>query len=192
MFLVAMILGFLLSKFLPILYKDDSDSVGQVESNVSENLITINNKQGQTRNTIVMQTASLDEKVLPTTKLYLEKKYEDCKHTVKAEVELPPEMINLTRDELSKLYKDWIIREFSESKIVLYKIAEGICDEHFIITDEDGLIVVYRLDEEYNKHLYEKTDISTEYLPIEDMNRLKEGIYVYTLSNLNSELENFE
>lgn len=61
-----------------------------------------------------------------------------------------------------------------------------------MINDEDGVVVIYRLDEEYNKILYEKTDIYTEYLPAQDINRLKEGIYVYTVSDLNSELENLE
>ena len=37
---------------------------------VAENLVTINTIEGKTRNTISMQTASNEEKVLPTTKLY--------------------------------------------------------------------------------------------------------------------------
>ena len=46
--------------------------------------------------------------------------------------------------------------------------------------------------EDYNKNLYEKTDIYTEYLPSQDIERLKKGIYVYTVKDLNSELENLE
>ena len=83
-------------------------------------------------------------------------------------------------------------KEFSKDEVVLYKLADGLCGEHFVINDENGVVVVYRLDEEYNKSLYEKTDIYTEYLPDQDINRLKEGIYVYTVSDLNSELENLE
>lgn len=139
-----------------------------------------------------MQTASIEEKILPTTKLYLEKKYQDCKHTTKTEIELPVEMVNLTKEELEEKYPDWTIKEFSKDEVVLYRLASGLCNEHFVITDETGVVVVYRLDEEYNKSLYEKTDIYTEYLPKEDIDRLKEGIYVYTVSDLNSELENME
>ena len=106
---------------------------------VAENLVTINTIEGKTRNTISMQTASIEEKVLPTTKLYLEKKYEDCKHTVKTEVELPVEMINLTREEMTEKYPDWTIKEFSKEKIVLYRLAQGLCNEHFVINDEDGV-----------------------------------------------------
>jgi len=139
-----------------------------------------------------MQTASISEKILPTTKLILERKYKDCKHTVRSEVELPVEMVNLTKEEMTKKYPDWSIKEFSEKEVVLYKLVDGLCNEHFLISDENGIVVVYRLDEDYNKNLYRKTDIYTEYLTAQDINRLKEGIYVYTVSDLNSELENFE
>lgn len=183
--------GFLLSKFWPIINGENKDNF-QSEVTVLENTVTINNVEGQTRNTIIMQTASINEKILPTTKLYLEKKYQDCKHTVKTEVELPVEMVNLTKEELATNYPDWTIKEFSEEEVVLYRLANGLCNEHFLINDENGIVVVYRLDEDYNKSLYEKTDIYTEYLPAQDINRLKEGIYVYTVSDLNSELENLE
>lgn len=157
-----------------------------------ENVIVINNIEGKTRDTIVMQTASLEEKVLPSTKLYLEKKYQDCKHTVKKLVELPVEMINLTKEEMMLQYPDWTVKEFSSQEVVLYRLATGLCNEHFVINEEEGVVVVYRLDQDYNKSLYEKTNIYTEYLPEQDINRLKEGIYVYTVSDLNSELENLE
>lgn len=180
----------MLSKFLPIFTKSDA---GVSYEEVSQtNFTTIDNVVGKTRNTIIMQTATLDVKILPTTKLYLEKKYQDCKHTIKNEVELPVEMINLTKDELVKKYPEWTVKVFSQNEIVLYKLEKGLCDQHFVLNDEDGVVVVYKLDEDYNKCLYEKTDIYTEYLPEEDISRLKEGIYVYTISNLNSELENFE
>ena len=51
---------------------------------------------------------------------------------------------------------------------------------------------MYRLNENYDKTLYEKTEIYTEYLSEEDVRRLEEGIYVYGASSLNSILENFE
>lgn len=181
--------GFFLSKFWPII---NGNANVDESAEATQKLITVNTTVGQTRNTIVMQTASVNLKVLPTTKLYFEKKYQDCKHIVKTEVELPVEMVNMTKEDLAEKYPDWGVKEFSEERVVLYKVVEGLCDEHFVINDENGKVVVYKLDKDYNKKLYEKTDIYTEYLPTEDINRLKEGIYVYTVSNLNSELENLE
>ena len=191
MFIVAIILGFLLSKVWSFMSKSNDEKSGG-DTAQAENLVVINNVQGQTRGTVVMQTASLEEKILPSTKLILEKKFEDCKHTVKTEGELPTEMINLNKEELANKYPDWTIKDFSEDEVILYKLADGLCDEHFVINDDNGVVVVYKLDEDYNKSLYEKTDIYTEYLPTQDINRLKEGIFVYTVSDLNSELENLE
>lgn len=190
MFLVAISIGFLLSKIWTFVNNSNENELGETAQ--AENLVVINNTRGKTKDTIVMQTASLEEKILPTTKLHLEKKFEDCKHTIDSEVELPTEMINLTQEELAKKYPDWTIKNFSEDEVVLYKLADGLCNEHFLIIDENGVVMVYRLDENYDKILYEKTDIYTEFLPTQDVNRLKEGIYVYTVSDLNSELENLE
>ena len=178
-----------MSKFWTVI-NNGNNNLGEASS--QGNFVTINNVEGQTRNIVIMQTASLEEKILPTTKLILEKNFEDCKHTISKEIELPTEMINLTKDELIKRYPDWTVKDFSEDKVTLYRLANGLCDEHFVINDENGVVVVYRLDEDYNKSLYEKTDIFTEYLPEQDVDRLKEGIFVYTVSDLNSELENFE
>ena len=188
MFLIAIFLGFLLSKVWTYVSKSNEKKYEETAKAENGNFVVVNNTQGKTRDTIIMQTASLEEKVLPTTKLYLEKRFEDCKHTVNSEVELPAEMINLNQEEIAQKYPDWTIKNFSEDKIVLYKLADGLCNEHFLIKDENGVVVVYRLDENYDKILYEKTDIYTEYLPDEDINR----IYVYTVSDLNSELENLE
>ena len=167
MFFVAIFIGFLLSKIWNFFYSSNENNLG--DSAQVENVVVVNNTKGKTRDTVIMQTASLDEKILPTTKLCLEKKYEDCKHTINSEVELPTEMINLTQEELAKKYPDWTVKNFSEDEVVLYKLADGLCDEHFLIEDEDGVVMVYRLDEDYNKILYEKTDIYTEYLPTQDI-----------------------
>ena len=189
-------MGFILSKLWATAISNDSSNLSgkasQDASKNSENLVVINNKQGQTAEPVIMQTASLEEKIGPDTRLILEKRFEDCKHTVKREIELPVEMVNLTQDELAKQYPDWTIKDFSEEKVTLYRLASGLCGEHFVINDENGVVVVYKLDENYDKSLYEITDIYTEYLPEQDVERLKQGIYVYTVSDLNSELENLE
>ena len=87
MFLVAISIGFLLSKIWTFVNNSNENELGETAQ--AENLVVINNTRGKTKDTIVMQTASLEEKILPTTKLHLEKKFEDCKHTIDSEVELP-------------------------------------------------------------------------------------------------------
>jgi hypothetical protein len=183
-FLISVLIGFFIGKFYPIIVGTNSkDSV----SNVSGDTAKSENSEKA-----VLETASLEEKLLPTASLVLEKKYQDCKHTITTESELPKEMANLTEDEIIENYSDWTIKEFSEDKVTLYKLADGLCNEHFVINSDDGIVTVFRLDSDYNKNLYEKTEIFTEYLSEEDIASLDEGIYVYGVSDLNSILENFE
>jgi hypothetical protein len=139
-----------------------------------------------------IETANLEEKLLPTATLTIEKKSQDCKHITTKESELPIEMANLTKEEIAQTYSDWTVKDFSKDGVTLYKISEGLCDEHFVVNSDEGIVTVYRLDSDYNKSLYEKTDIFTEYLSDEDIEKLQEGIYVYGIADLNSTLENFE
>ena len=185
-FIFSVLVGYFFGKYYPLMI-----------GNAKQSTTVIDNASGKTKTVgtsdeIVLSTASLEEKLLPTANLILEKRYQDCKHTVVTESELPVEMANLTEDEIKQRYPAWIVKDFSKDSVTLYKLEDGLCGEHFVINEEDGNVVVYRLDEDYNKTLYEKTDIYTEYLPQEDVLRLKEGIYVYSTANLNSELENLE
>jgi uncharacterized protein YpmB len=62
--------------------------------------------------------------------------------------------------------------------------------EHFILKDENGVIVVYINDGE--EKLYEKTEISTEYLPETDKIRFQDGLDAFGKEELNKLLEDFE
>ena len=61
-----------------------------------------------------------------------------------------------------------------------------------IIKDILGYIEVYYLDENKNEYLYKKTTIPTTYLTKEDIERLKKGIEVKGIEELNKRLEDFE
>ncbi len=182
-FVISILIGFLIGKFFPTAKNDNSQDVA-IE-NIVGNTTNVGTK-------LTVQTSSSEKRVSPDATLVIEKNYRDCKHVVKNVSEIPTEMIDLTKAEIEENYSDWILKSFSEDEVSLYKVMDGICNEHFIITDESGKIVVYKLEENYDKNLYEKTNISTEYLTDEDLRKLEEGIYVYGVGTLNSTLESFE
>ena len=173
-FIFSILIGYFLGKFMP-LFKSDKKDIAV------ENIVGNTTNVGTSIQTTV-ETSISEEKVSPNAELILEKNYKDCKHTVKTTAEIPSEMVNLTKRQLENKYLDWTVKDFSENSISLYKTMEGLCGEHFIITEESGKIIVYRLDENYNKFIYERTEIGTEYLTEEDMKKLKDGIYVYGVS----------
>lgn len=76
----------------------------------------------------------------------------------------------------------------------LLEASETMNDEnrHYILKEKDNFITVYYINENKEEILYRVTDIGIEYLPKEDAEKLKEGIDVEGLQNLNQLLEDFE
>ena len=132
------------------------------------------------------------EKVSPNAKLVTNIYYDECGHTIKRTSTIDNTYINLTKEELAKEYKEWEIKEFSSDEIVLYKEADGICNEHYIVRDKEGFVAIYSLDSKENETLEEITEISTGFLTITDLGKLQGGIKLYGRENLNSLLEDLE
>lgn len=188
-FCTSILIGFLLGKVMRKNDIKDNTNVNIGINNViNKNEFEVNNIQNKN----ILETSFEENKVSINTKLILRKYYLDCNHIISKEVELPKELINLSKEEIIVEYPDWEIENFSDKELILYKKVYGICGEHFIIESGDDFIEVYSLDEDYDKELYEITNVSIEYLTDEDIEKLEEGIYVYGLEELNSTLESFE
>ena len=84
----------------------------------------------------------------------------------------------MTEDELAEELPDWQIEEFSENRIVLYQEQDGECNEHYIVRDKDGQVVIYQKTENGEEEI-EVTDISTEYLPETDKIQMENHCIVH-------------
>ena len=103
-----------------------------------------------------------------------------------------PQKCNLTKEEFEKKYKDYQIEEFSSKQINLYTQVAGICPEHYLVGESEGIINIYKINEKGETELYETTNVSLEYLPVEDQEKIKSGIEAIGQENLNQILENLE
>ena len=148
-----------------------------------ENVLEINNR--------IVNANSKEEKITPNTKLVLRKYYEQCGHSINEYVEMPSELINMTREELQEQYKDWSINVFSEKEVILIKIVNDFCNEHFVLKELDGYIAIYKIDKNGKETLKEKTAISTKYLTETDKEHLKNEIKIFGIENLNKYIEDF-
>ena len=90
------------------------------------------------------------------------------------------------------MYPNWKLQGFSPNEVVLYREIDGICNEHYILKELDGVIAIYVLDENEVESLQEKTGISTGYLPEADREELKQGIKATGREELNNLLEDYE
>ena len=61
-----------------------------------------------------------------------------------------------------------------------------------MLRKEENIINVYYIDESDNEILYRKTNISTDYLEKDDVEKLENGIDVYGEENLNKVIEDYE
>ena len=133
-----------------------------------------------------------EEKVSPNAVITFEKYYKECEHTVKRYEKIPSNLVNATRQQIEDEYENWILKDFSKDKIILYKEEKGLCGEHYMLRDVNGKINIYSLDENGEETLLNKTDIATEYLTETDMINMENGLIVYGKENLNQLLEDFE
>ncbi len=140
----------------------------------------------------LISTNSNEEKISPNCKMTFRIFYTKCKDEINEYVKVPESLVNCSKEEVEKQYKDWKIEKFSSENIVLYKQIDEVCGQHYILKQEDGKIVIYKLSEEGKEVLYEKTDIAIDYLPNKDKEAIKEGYKINGKEKLNKLIESFE
>ena len=193
-FILAIIIVFVLSIFYGIYRTKEKE-----DYRLGSKVIKYDNKIDKEENNnleMAKEVNSSEEKIGANTDVVLRKNYNLCGHTEEEDAN-KSEVVNLTKDELLDVYPDWRIVTFSENNVELEKEVEGICGEHYLVTEENGLIVVYKrkIDTEtgrMDKEEYMTTDISVEYLPEEDLNCLVNGEEIYSREALNKFLEDYE
>lgn len=178
---------------LTYIITNDNNKVEEPETNtyISETIedeCTEEYKQEQ--NTAVV--TSTEEKVSANAILILKKYYIQCDHTINEYVELPQELVNMTKEEVQAQYPDWEVIGFETGKITLYKEFDDECGEHFKLRIEDGKIVIYIVNKDGSESLYEKTNISSEYLTETDLINMQDGLEIYGKEELNQIIEDFE
>ncbi len=136
----------------------------------------------------------IEEKVSSNSALILKKYYKTCGHTINEYVEMLPELVNMTQDEIDEKFIEWEVIGFNSKEVTLFKEIDGVCGEHFRIREENGKVMIYKILDDESEQIYEKTEISTEYLPETDLLQIQseKGIEVFGEEELNKVLEDFE
>ena len=146
-----------------------------------------------TKETKIEEVVATKEKVSANSQLILKKYFKQCDHTINEYVEMPQELVNLTKEEVENKYNDWKVIGFEPNKVTLYKEFDDMCGEHFKLKVEEGKIVIYQINKEGNQSIYEKTNISSEYLTQTDLISIENGgLDVYGKEELNKLIEDFE
>ena len=139
----------------------------------------------------MVQVSLTEIKISPYAKLVIKKKYKKCGHLSENIVDVPSEIINFTKEELQEKYSGWNIEEFSEDKIILSREIDANCEDHYVIKERDGEILVYKELTEYKSNLIEKIDINVNLLTEEDKEALNNGVKLYGTEALENWKENY-
>lgn len=118
--------------------------------------------------------------------------YQECGHTANQYINIPQELVNKTEEEVKQKYSEWTIQNFESNQVVLSKNQSGECGEHYVLRDVEGKIVVYVINNKGEEEVFQKTEISTDYLTETDKITIKNGLRVYGKENLNQVIEDFE
>ena len=172
-----------------------SETIPETNTYISEKIedeCTEEYKEEQMANQNTTEVSSTEEKVAANAILILKKYYTKCDHTINEYVELPKELVNLTKEQVQEKYSDWEVIGFEKGKITLYKEFDDVCGEHFKLKIEDGKVVVYTVNNDGTETLYEKTNISSEYLTETDLINMQDGLEIYGKEELNQVIEDFE
>ena len=183
--LVSIGIGIAISK-----NKDDDNEINignYIAEEKVEDECTEEYKEQQNLTTV----SSTEEKVSANSIMVLKKYYKACEHTLNEYVELPQELVNMTKEQVQAQYPDWEIIGFSPKQLILYKEFEGECGEHYVLRDIDNTIIVFKVENGVEQE-YEKTSISTEYLPETDKISFRDGLEVNGKENLSQVLEDYE
>jgi len=114
-----------------------------------------------------------------------------CNHRIERDTNLPLVFSGLSKEEFMEKNVGWNLVDIEDKYITLIREINTYCPNHYIISLEGQYIAIYTYNEDGERVLKEKTDISVHTLTPEDQAILESGIVSDTLEDLEQKLEGF-
>lgn len=140
----------------------------------------------------VKAVTAVETKISPYATLTIEKFFKTCAHTTLETVEIPKELVNMTKEELQAKYEKWYIKKFTDKEVHLYREVDANCSSHFVVKEDAGKVAVFAQIDSKNMQFKQSTNIDFETLRDEDKELIKEGVELYGEEELSSFIEDFE
>lgn len=191
--IVTIIIGLMIGIGLAIFSgNNDTEKMEYVSEKELADAEEQENSVNQIESQNAIETASTQDTISPNAIIIKKTYYEACDHLIRKTEDIPEELVNKTQEDVELEFPDWKIEEYTPTQIILYKTDSGNCGEHYFVQDHNGVIGIYTVDEYGIKTLEEDTEISTLYLPEEDVQNLKAGVEIVGHTNLVEFLEDYE
>jgi hypothetical protein len=159
------------------------DSKGELTELKYDNHEELNHAQPHALETIKIATDST---------MVLERFYTTCGHFLTEEHPMETRYIGKTEQELAAIFPDWRLQRFTPDKVVFSIEIDSYCPDHYIVKQENGLVVIFRPDKDTGLLLVlEATNIPYERLSPDVQLKLVEGIVVDSIEGVEQLIENW-
>ena len=169
-----------------------SPRLTEIENNI-DNTNNVNRENKSDSNTV--DVATQKEIINNDTKIIFRTYYERCKESVDTESTINNNMIGLNEEGFNELVLNTMpqfdLYSFSKDEIVLLENKQDICPKHYLITEYNGYIIVYRFNEDGQRVIFQETRIPVSILPPVDQEKLKNGIIKNSEEEVTSLLEDY-
>jgi len=121
------------------------------------------------------------------TLLILKRYYRENNTLVQNAVKIPDKLAGLSLKELKEISLPWEVKEYNSGELViLYRVFEKAPGMH--IGEKDGRVAIF-YGEQGEEDLEEITELKVNELPVEERNRVREGMMINSAEELLSVLD---
>ena len=192
---ILMVIGIVLAITLGI-YAYNNGGISEINIMNIEKLAETENVQEESeirgRENELVATSVSSMKMSPNARVTEKRYYKKCDHLIREKKDIPVGLINQGEENVRSYYSNWKVEKCLNNEVVVYKEFEGICDEHYVIKDNNGILAIYRENDKNVQEWQEDTGIETQYLPEKDIEEFKVGVKVVGKTNLYNFLEDYE
>lgn len=140
----------------------------------------------------------LKEETIITPSTFIEERihYTACDHITTKVILAKDEFVNMSKKEyaayLENNYPSYKLISFSSSKVTIGITKNHLCENHYVVGEENGIIAIFGIGE-HGEKILEKifTDYPISLLMEIDQQKIIEGIIVDSEDELSEILENF-
>jgi len=152
---------------------------------IDKNRIELKDKESE------IPVSFLSDKITPSTKMVYQYYYIND-GIIKTAEDVPPYfMVGLSLEEVVNFYTNWEIVKFSPKEVIMKKTVYGDDIQKYIISEKGGYIAVFYEENGVKSSIKEITNIKTDGLSHEELEKIKNGINVTGDYTLNRVLENY-
>ncbi|SNS34184.1 BofC C-terminal domain-containing protein [Anaerovirgula multivorans] len=141
---------------------------------------------------------SLQDSIGQETKIIYKTFYTECENTIEEVLTPISSMIGLNEEGFTEYLQRnnllFSVESFSNDEVVLIQSKNAICPQHYnhyLITEKDGNIAIYHINNRGDKILIETTSIPVSILPQVDQLKLQKGILRKTKEEAYQLLEDY-